>query len=681
MNAKNYLHIAFATAWGLAATACSDDLSLEDAALAGSETSGAGMVVTGDEQFCLLPDHDAHGQVAEVRVTEGDFVMATRDNRLYLEQNDDHGERTATLSIVYADGYACQTRLLQTTAHAASAHTRFLHNYGVGYSYDAIYGRACNLDDVRCQILNRAVVDECMEESGEDLLLVDYLHRDQGKESVYYTKAEYVHDCYLTVDADAACTLLFSASIQADMGIAEDGKAETYTLRNSTIAQRGVMELDHKSLYDYIDDYPNMLTSSFRHSIDHLKSFVKDRGLAPNWEVAVDSFLTIYGTHVVTEATFGGEISIDLELAEKDYWTLERNGVVAQGELLKGLAKAEYSTEAEKLTHTVLNDSKCHIKVVGGDASTVDRLTSMSIYKTGSITATAIADWQTSVKFSDVNEEDNNSELIDMSVAPIWEFIPDEAVARMVENRVNGNVDNLIKLLGNRNFINTSFPMPKGDNVVVPFADGAGTLHQVDADIVDVIYAGRHVAAICKETIPEISSDDLWVVYPIYEGKLLMENGLTALPDGSCYNVCWNGLRFSVLKYDSLMTRTDTVYITAGVPSFTGYSNIPYEAGRWLPDIEMQNPINIDGTFNAGCKCYGVKKYFGHFYLNAPDSELHSALTGIPNWSYCEELPQEYLNYLQYFDATRYTRRMVRNDYYRYIYNPFEAQVAEGTHP
>lgn len=673
MNIRNrVLPVIIAVA---ALLSCSDEL-VQTSDIAEPAVPEADVMINGDEQYLQLDADPVHGAVVDVCIKQGDFLLRTKGNRLYFEQNDDHRNRLAELDIVYADGHKGQSRVMQGTTRSDAEFAHFQHNYGVGYSYNGLYGKRCSLDDVRCQILNRAVLEECMDDTGEPLINVEYVNTDEGGAEVYYTKADYLRQVYFNVEANASCMLLFSASASADMGIAEDGKAETYTLRESAIAPRGKSMLDKDAICYYTDEYPHMLTSSFRHSVEHLQTYVEGNALKPHWELAVDSFLNTYGSHVVTSAVLGGRLDVELELSEKDYWTYERKGVNLQGELLAGLVKASYSSEAERLTHLILNDCKCQINVVGGDVTKVDALTAMNIYKVETLAPDAIKQWQESVTFSEEADGDNNSELIDMNITPIWDFIADQHVSDMVQARVENSVDALIRMLGNRNFINTSFRMPQG-TVSVPYIDGAGTLHQTEPSIINIIRAGRHVASICKELIPEIDDQEHWVVYPIYEGKLLMESGLCALPDGTTYTVCWNGSNYKVQQLEGKAEQTSKVYITAGVPLYQGYNNIRYEESHWMPDIEMQHSINLDGTFNTGCRTYDVWKHFGHFYLRTSGDETHQALTGIPGWSFMTDLPAEYMNYPTWFDAELMRNRMVRDDEYRYIYNPKEARVAE----
>ena len=60
-------------------------------------------------------------------------------------------------------------------------------------------------------------------------------------------------------------------------------------------------------------------------------------------------------------------------------------------------------------------------------------------------------------------------------------------------------------------------------------------------------------------------------------------------------------------------------------------------------------------------------KHFNHFYLK--DKERYDNL---PNWSWSTQQPHEAADFPDYFDATTWKDRMVRNDDYIYIWNTTE---------
>ena len=47
-----------------------------------------------------------------------------------------------------------------TRAEDVETRKAFLRNFGVGYSYNAVRGAYCNWKDIRCQVIDRAVLDD-----------------------------------------------------------------------------------------------------------------------------------------------------------------------------------------------------------------------------------------------------------------------------------------------------------------------------------------------------------------------------------------------------------------------------------------------------------------------------------------------------------------------------------------
>ena len=103
----------------------------------------------------------------EVTSPEADFLMPLDSGRIYVEQNDDRQWRTADIDVRLADGSRRLLTLAQppaTRASAAQSRRNFYRHHGVGYSYEAVGGEYCNMNYVRCQLLNRAIIDQLEQE-------------------------------------------------------------------------------------------------------------------------------------------------------------------------------------------------------------------------------------------------------------------------------------------------------------------------------------------------------------------------------------------------------------------------------------------------------------------------------------------------------------------------------------
>lgn len=536
----------------------------------------------------------------------------------------------------------------------------FLYNHGVGYGYNAMSGDFCDIEDVRCQVINRPMLEYYNDESDEDMLIVDYKHEWESSSSVSHSFVEYIQNTNFQAEGSANIMVVGSGKVSAMAHVFEDGTVDQYILTCRQRVAAGSYRLNLSAIKDMASRHPDLLTASFREAVEHLKECDDS-----NWEVRVDSFLNMYGTHVITSATLGAELKIDVQIKSTDYRTIEESGTKIEMDIIKLLDYKRATAEQYK-DYKHLQDSKCIVSVLGGDVSTVDRLISMNLYQAGVVDETNIANWRKSVVFSEGNKDDN-SELIDMEVAPIWELIPDQNVADLVRIRIEGSVDALIARFGNKNFINAHFTIPSGD---VSYCRGGELTTVQDPDIVDVVCAGRHVAAICREWVPTIStSQKVKVVYPIYEGRIKTTSGICRHQNAT-YKVEWTGKELLATVIEDAANSDSDVYLLAGIPSFHEYKNITYQEAELMPEVEMSKPILPNGTFDKSCRTFSVFKHFGNFYLDSTDS-----IAGIQNWTYERELPEEAARYGNYIDDT-YKNRMRRDDAYLYVYNPIEASVA-----
>jgi hypothetical protein len=285
------------------------------------------------------------------------------------------------------------------------------------------------------------------------------------------------------------------------------------------------------------------------------------------------------------------------------------------------------------------------------------------------------SDWLNSIKFDDSNISKSNVELVDMKVVPIWYFIPDEQLADRVEARVTGNMSLVVETLGNDNFINTSFPAHPTSVVT-----RIGSVYEktfTNPDVVNVIAANRYVATVCKETVPEISTkEDVYVAYPIYEGRVKLTNGL-CIYNGKVYKVDWSFNHFHVSEVETTEPVTDTIYMNYGSLSTVKYSTLEYQTGHPVLACEQPGSINIDGSFNINYMSY-VQKFLGHFYLQLPFFSTsvtnHVSYDNLPGWTYTTSNPPEAdeADYSSYFKSGTYKKRMVRDDDYIYIWNSTE---------
>ena len=180
--------------------------------------------------------------------------------------------------------------------------------------------------------------------------------------------------------------------------------------------------------------------------------------------------------------------------------------------------------------------------------------------------------------------------------------------------------------------------------------------------IVNIVSGGRYVACVCHETI---GTRDLWVCYPIYEGKIKMPCGVGVDQEGRAYTVQWLNGNATVLRMQSDVAG-DMFYINGGEVCVESQEGVTYADAFALPYIEIAGGVQPDGSVDG--VPYVVERSGQDFIID-------------PNyrWKY----------FVDNINGTRFWRKMStkdplpsnligwtsdghREENYLYIYNPNE---------
>ena len=618
------------------------------------------VVIDGLDQTVALP-LTGTGSVVDVEVEDGDFLTVLRGGRLYAEQNDDGQLRQGTIRVQLSDGSSQRLTLGQRAATRAEVQSQksFYRHHALGYSYDAVYGNYCDLNYVRCQVLNRAVIEAVDTLEVESIFTEDYLHDMHASSSVSTSVVDYVQNCNFVANAKAKIALIGSGEVKGFCHIFEDGIEDSYILHNERELTRAKYTLQIGDLQVLVQKYPSLLTSSFRKSIEKLAATPVD-----DWK-AVDDFINIYGTHVVNSATLGARLTVDVQVKTNKFVTKEEESLLADATIAT-LFKASISTDAADKNYQILRNCKCHVEAIGGDVSMLDKLVSRTFFSNEDLDSLLLNNWIASVKFDGNDIANSNVEMTDMKVWPIWELVPDKGVANRLQARIQADAAIMLQLLGNRNFLNAKFTYPISS---VTCRIGNQKNQKFDNPAVtDVIVDGRHVATVCRELVPAIDKKEyVQVAYPIYEGRVKLTNGLCVY-GGKTYSVDWRNNYFKVKVVEEQTMSDGNLYLTGGVLTTASFDQVDYQEGHLVLGCERPGGIGIDGKL-AG-EMVKVQKHFGHFYL-ADDKNRYDNL---PNWSYMTAAPAEAMDvsYKDYFKNGTWQNRMVRDNTYVYVFNTTE---------
>lgn len=536
-----------------------------------------------------------------------------------------------------------------TRSEDMETHQEFLRNFGVGYSYNAVRGSYCEWQDIRCQVLNRAMLLDMQNTTGDDILRTDQTQFESLKSSFQYSFRDYVVN--MDIDSKEEIDLgLYNSSKRKKQHFIEDGVQESYyyTLSEKLIlAHQFVGWANVQALYPQKRE---MLTESFRNAVLHLVD-EEDYNVA-----SVDSFVNVWGTHVIVEAWLGGAIHVDLmnnmwrwtALSKDSAWTTkEFLGIVADTE-----NRRKTSNEYRWTEH-----SRLDILARGGDQQSLTGLLGKHRYDgTREFSTEGINVWRSSLNYDPDDERGSNVELVDMKVLPIWDFaalISPRAAFRLKAN-ITQDAALQQQLLGDKNFFAASFPI-RYESATCQWRKDTGTWQQATRSdsnaepmMVNIMSGGRYVAIVCHETIDNKS---MWVCYPIYEGRLKLACGIGVDDGGNVYSVRWIGGVVNVLSLDKI-TESPNFYINEGAVGVDPMESVTYPDYQALPYIELSGGVKPDGSYAA--TAYSVKKEGEDFLLLAP-----AGLTDIVGFTDTGESSGDYHIYK-------------RNDNYVYIYNQNE---------
>lgn len=482
----------------------------------------------------------------------------------------------------------------------------FLRNFGVGYGYNAVSGRYCNYDDIRCQVLNRRQLERAAVNMQEKLFFADYTTRSFFRDTVAYSDHDYVAIFNLDENSSINC-VVYSQEQTIRQNILEDGLRQSFYYcadETQQVASQWISVASTKAAMQLGLDPQNLLTASFRDAVRHLGD--------TNDPAAVDSFIRVYGTHVVVGAAVGGRLHIDLKNSMKRYSRrLQEEEFKSEDLLVAFKSRSENRQLSEQ--YAWVEDASINVTAYGGDQSALSQLVGPQRYD-GSrrFDVASLSAWRSSITFVPDDEYASNAEMIDMEVVPIWEFVFDVDAAAKLRTRITSDAALARKLLGEKNFASCSFPL-RHDEAKCQVARRNGSWETVthrtgkrsDRHVVFVVSGGRYVAMQSYEYLsgPGVSGRYFWTVYPVYGTEVKLYCGLAVSEsDGTVYRLVMGNdgyVRPQVLTGAEQVGWDATVYLNAGQLSFTAQQGYDYAPATPMLYVEPTHGVNTDGTVDV----------------------------------------------------------------------------------
>ena len=538
-----------------------------------------------------------------------------------------------------------------TRAEDVESRAQFLRNFGVGYSYDAVRGKYCDWQDIRCQVLNRQEL-EARNKQGKVMLVSQVKSGFNSQQTVRYSQRDYVASMDLQTKQEIDLGL-YSRTKRTRQYVLEDGLQDCFYYMVQDNILKGEQYITPAEVQNTINkewfagQQTKLLTRSFQDAIEHL-AWNYD---ATNYAL-VDSFINVWGTHVITRAFLGATMQLTLK---NDMWRYHDN-VSEQSFTSEQLLTAyrDRKSNRQKEEYHWTEQSSLYIECRGGEMSYMGTMIGEAKYDgTRDFEMSDVTRWRESVTFDPKNEAASNCEMIYMEVEPIWNFVPEQYphVKRWLQATILQDAALYQEMLGDRNFFSTKFPIrPTSATCHWRKETGDWQEHKrtdstSEPMVANVMSGGHYVDTICHE---KIGNQWLWVCYPIYEGKVKLACGFGVADDNSTYDVLWiNGAVKCTKRSEKA---NGTFYINGGAVSVTEQAGINYADATTLPYVELSGGVTVGGGYTAA-GVYNVHKNGSTFELTAP--------TGL----------KDIVGFTEK-DNGRYQR----NDNYVYIYNVNEVK-------
>ncbi len=571
-------------------------------------------------------------EAEQYSIVEGDFytINSNEDGTLTLsvEQNDDTQPRSAQINYIDEQGEEVSYSFTQMTRSSTSSDVLeygFSRNYGIGFSYDAVSGSKCDFNSVMGQVLNYDKIKEVAEETKNVLYLFGNSSETTISSYSGYSVSEYVHS--MCNDSKVSIDLgIYQGDLASKSALWEKVTDKVKFISSEYIISMAEHYIVSSNIEPLLESYPEMLTSSFRAAIKVLEDDPSDTN--------IDTFLSRYGSHYVAYSRMGAGLTLDMTVSQSSLDSYELDEALSE-HAVSLLFKISDFESSEYDFSSVSSSMSATLTGYGGDLSQINSAILDPSFDNSNINSAMFSNWITSIKHNYDDYSENNTEMVDMDVLPIWYLIPDLDLADKVEARFNNTAASLCDLFGSSYFASTKFST-KYDSVTCTVGGVSKTFNS--PSVVYIISSGRYVAVLCKEWVPEIStSESVYVAYPICNRYIDLNAGL-AIYDGWEYEVAFRYGQFFVTKSKEA-TQSSTFYLSSGKLS-TSEDGLEYQTSKAVIGYDWPGSLNIYGNIDSSTTLYEVKKFMGDFYLNTT-----SSFANLPNWSYRTTVPSVSIDY------------------------------------
>lgn len=502
--------------------------------------------------------------------------------KLFVETNTDDEDRTAALKISFADGVEAVYSLIQHGALSDSENGTVLsakdlkETYGVGYSTNVFLSSTTEKYFVNAMTpINFRKLKKALDGAGESDAMVD--------EDRYYSRIETVTGSSTSAVANQ---LSINAGIEVGISAFKIGVEGGYSSdKNENNKYEYAME-EIQHIVGTRQLRPGMLRYLADSGTDVFQSsFVKLRdALAknPNDQAAMDEILTLYGTHIITQGSLGGELKLSMQMKVTD--ELSASDIHAALDLGTKVVNVKGEFNMNNKEKAISSNTTISLVTYGGEnIYTIAPGATFESFQKNVKDPAKLDRWVSKIK-------DNESlALIDMEVYPIYELMPTDAAREALRNYIVGPYQ--IKMYSDKN---NKYPGP--DLYVLKGFNLDNNLEQECTVYIPEI--DMEIKA-CHTYMPELSlTESSTVIYSGTKGKVNKDRGFfvgSATRKPCKFKRERNG-KLTIEEFDRLNSESITeLYVDA-----TGDITIfPKSAADLYRTVEFSDWKLIDGKYTT----------------------------------------------------------------------------------
>ena len=220
----------------------------------------------------------------------------------------------------------------------------FRRSYGVGFSYDGIYGELCNLRDVHSRVLDLEAIHRWEYEEDWHTPLFTSIKENEFTYNITtsYSRSEFVQKTYAHADVDAEL-IIFNGEAVGELTVWEGGDVNDFYCKVSYAAPCMQMSLSKGNIRALVrQGHTDFLTRNFREAVDWMDKH--------NDDATIDSFLVCYGSHVVTSSKVGASLDLLMTLKRDSLLaTIMKLNIIIKKEPMPKTIESEKNAKMERL--------------------------------------------------------------------------------------------------------------------------------------------------------------------------------------------------------------------------------------------------------------------------------------------------------------------------------------------